>query len=310
MVRTLFAAALLLASLVAAPAPGEPVALSARLDSDALAVGDETTLRIQLPESVSAESVGVAPSAEQNRVVMVGEIEYDPATNIVSVPVRALSSAIDAFRPFEVTVGLPGDETRTFETEVLECTVSAPVAEEAEAMDYTPYMAAPFSWTKAAGVGAVSAVALAALAFAIVLIVRRLRPEGTAIESGIAPVDPLVELETGLGELGTLARYRSQGTEAHCTALSFLLRRYLERTGQMPAVEMSDDEIIERIDVAGPENPALISLVGVFRDMSLAKFARANLTEERVLRQAERAMAFARAERERHAAPRPARKAA
>ncbi len=291
----------ILFSLIAMSAVLSAESLVTELDPPVVFVGDETVLNIQLPDAVSPESLSIEPADDQAGKVLVGEFSHDIETNRLLVPVRPLTSEVTSLLPFTVTVRSEGTEDLLFQTQELPVIVNPPDLPEEAAREYTPYMAAPFNWARATLITGATGVSLATLAFLLLLLIRRLRSKDTTEAPASPPINPVTELAAALDDLKTLGRFRAQGTEAHCTLLSFVLRRYLERTCQMPAIELSDDEVVDRIEREELNNPSLTTLSRVFHDMSLAKFARANMTEDQIRRQVDLAVVFVNAERERMA---------
>jgi len=99
----------------------------------------------------------------------------------------------------------------------------------------------------------------------------------------LAPVKVLPPIEEALAEvkgLSSLEIFQIRGADAHYTALSMALRRYLERQFGVPAVEMTEDEVIDfvrrNLDTA-QQAQALNQVMG---RSSLAKFARQPITRE------------------------------
>jgi len=274
--------------------------LAATASGNSMEIGDTIVLTVPFEQPVEPESVRISAPEQQSLALLIGDpsaAESSPGS--VVVPVTVLTSDMEMIGPLEVRVA--GDDTEYLVGEI-PVSVSEPVVEESQAKDYTAFMQAPFNWPRALAIGSLVSVAAALLLVPLIVLFRRLGRKGPAVQGSVPAVPPLDELGRELSELKTLADYHARGSEAHYTRLSHALRRYFERVHGIPAVEMSDEEMITWIRRRHGEGGSVALLIDVFDDAGFAKFARVALPEDTVQAKMERATAFHHAEESARAA--------
>ena len=135
-------------------------------------------------------------------------------------------------------------------------------------------------------------VAVAALLLLIVLVLV-LRKRKTAVTLASAPVVPLSPHELALRQLEELQQqkmWQSGHVKGYHSALTHIVREYLEKRYGISALEQTTDEILAQLRKKGFDAPLSQKLADVLQTADLVKFAKAQPTAEFH----EQAMAYAR----------------
>jgi hypothetical protein len=295
---------LLVGLLAGWTAVGAEAPIAVRPDLAGTEIGAHGWLVLDLPDPDAVASLRVTLPADAPRVLL-------PDGNAVrrddgwAVPIRLLLEGTHEVGALDVNVTTTDGRRQTLKTAAFALEVAAPGAERAPAQEYSQPFAAPPNWTRRALVALVAAMALALLAALVLLLWRRRRRRPVAGVPLAAPeLPPLDEARRALGELASLALFRTHGSKAHYAALSLLLRRYLERTCGVPALELTEDEVRDFVRRRLAARAGVAPLGAVFERAALAKFARWEAEESVVREDLGAAGAFldAEAERERLAA--------
>lgn len=295
---------LLVGLLAVWTAVGADTPVGVRLDVERPEIGSHGWLVLDLPEPDSVASVRATLPADAPRVLLPGgdAVRRDDGW---AVPIRLLAEGTHQVAALDVRVTTTDGQRQSLKTASFALEVAAPAAEVAAPLEYSQPFAAPPNWGRRALVGLLAALALTLLAALIYLLWRRRRQRPVATAPLAVPeVPPLDEARRALGELTSLALFRTHGSKAHYAALSHLLRRYLERTCGVPALELTEDEVRDFVRRRLVGRAGASPLGAVFDRAGLAKFARWEADESVVREDLGTAGAFldAEAERERIAA--------
>ncbi|MBI1290340.1 hypothetical protein GC173_03745 [bacterium] len=212
---------------------------------------------------------------------LVGE-EFRPIGNnefVASYRVRKPGDHTFNPQVFGKTAG--SEEAIRLSSAPFKLTVKEPAAEASTSSHGFPDVRAiPFDYTwRNVVLGAASVlllIVLVILGFVVAAILRKRA-------SNVPPITVRPPIELALEEvklLSSLEIFLVRGSDAHYTALSMALRRYLEGQFGVPAAEMTEDEVIDfirrNLDTA---NQAAV-LNQVLTRSSLAKFARQPISRE------------------------------
>ena len=154
-------------------------------------------------------------------------------------------------------------------------TVRSVLAEGAsELRDIRGPRAMPLRWYHYA----LAALPVLALIVAVVLLVRRLRSRRRGEEPEEAPAPPLPPAEEALAALDQLERHDLVGQgniKEHYVRLSWILRNYIERRWQLPALEATTGMLGHTMAGSGRvADEAIDQIIALLRRADLAKFAR------------------------------------
>lgn len=268
----------------AARAQGGPAVLatdkarvSVVLESTKAEVGERIPARVVFSGAESPDRIELTVPAEFATTAFIEPVEFDGRD--FRTGVRPLKDGTHAVGPVKAKLKYADGRIEEVEAGVLGLEVAAPVVPEGETKDLTPPVELPFDWTwRNLAIAAAFLLLLGALGLIGWALSRRKPALAPAPAAVVLP--PLEEARRALGELATMKLFRTAGGEQHYTALSMLLRRYIEREFRIPALEMTDDEVIRfiRRDLANHAGTA--PLPDLFTRSSMAKFARMELTTD------------------------------
>lgn len=290
LVYALGAVMLLLAG--AAPAQNPPAAGAVddppqearlRLEKEAAEVGERVDLVLTLPIAGEFEDVSFELPEEQRDAVYIGTKERD-GSDRYRIEVRPLRGGTVTIGPAKVTVTPEGGGTPLdLSTGIVSLEVDAPPGEaDPEAVKgYTDPLAVPFNyfWRNLLFLAGIL-LALFLLAALLLLAVWWLSRERRRRAETIEIVPPVVAALRRVRDLQSLDVYTHKGVEHHYTELSQALRRYIEDQYGHPAVEMTEDEIVELLRETLVDVPKTETLAELMRRSSMAKFARRQLDAE------------------------------
>lgn len=144
--------------------------------------------------------------------------------------------------------------------------------------DLKPQKAMPFRFGEISGYLSVALLVLALAVVAIWLLARHLAKRGKSLTDLFKPEPPLpphIVAIAALEELQNQKLWQNNKHKEYYSALSDILRTYLDGRFGVGAMEMTTDEIIDAIaDIELPQKSAM-DLVSVLRDADLVKFAKA-----------------------------------
>ncbi|MBI5153716.1 hypothetical protein HZA57_00630 [Candidatus Poribacteria bacterium] len=263
-------------------------------------IGEELPVTFKAPEGAAIKAVKVVPPEGQPPDVLLGEAKLAEGTAADwSFPVRILKAGDHTLGPFTLKIEREGGAAEELATNFVNVAVAEPAIARAEAKEYTDILRAPRNWGRIALFATGLVILLAGMAAGVWwFLARRARRPSPAIPA-VPALPPLDEAGRALARLETLEIFRAQGTKAHYSELSSLLRRYFERQMRFQALEMSDDEMIAHLRQAMCGNAAASPLMGVFERSGLAKFARWQCAAEQAREDTSHARAFLNSERDR-----------
>lgn len=288
-----FGAALLLAALAmgaptyAQDAPPEPnntvVVGGAATKASVIAeknsgdIGERIPVRVVLTTDEVPSKIKLSLPKEQATLAVFEEVIYDGKE--FRSAIRPLKDGDNLVGPIEVTVTRADGTEEKLDGGPIALNITTPIVPEGTAREYTPPAEIPFNWAWRNATIALIAVLVVALLFLIIRwLSKRKRHEELP---GAPPLLPAVEeARLALHNLAAMAIFRNDGAESHYTALSMLMRRYLEREYHITALEMTDDEIVRFVRERLQAREGAATLPELFTRSSAAKFARAELTED------------------------------
>ncbi len=247
------------------------------LESTKGEVGERIPARIVLSGGDAPEQIELSIPDELATTAYIEPVEFDGRD--FRTGVRPLKDGTHAVGPVKVKLKYADGRTEDLEAGVLGLEVAPPVVPEGEARDLTPPAELPFDWTwRNLAIAGAFLLLVGLLALIGWLLSRRKVAPAAAPAPVVLP--PLEEARRALDGLATMEVFARDGPEQHYTALSMLMRRYMEREFRIPALEMTDDETVRfiRRDLANHGGAA--PLPDLFMRSSMAKFARLELTRE------------------------------
>lgn len=136
----------------------------------------------------------------------------------------------------------------------------------------------PFRFGEIGGYVAVSLGVLVLIALAIYLLARHLAKRGKSIADLFKPEPPLpphIIAITALEELQNQKLWQNNRHKEYYSALTDILRTYIDGRFGVGAMEMTTDEIIEAIKSLDLTQKLAMDVLNVLRDADLVKFAKA-----------------------------------
>lgn len=254
-----------------------PIALEP--DKTSVEVGEPVPVKAIIPTTGDFESIEVILPKDQAPRFVVGKPERrGPAEFLFTL--RVLQSGDQQFGPVQFRVRPKGSENFIeMGAAPIAFTVKAPAGEPTmDLKDYTAPLALPFNYLYRNLIIAAATIAGIALLLAVGLLLYRILREK---QKELARVPPPPPVDAALMEVRRLKRldiFTESGAEKHYTMLSSVLRRYFEEQFHTNALELTEDEIVEFIKKRLSSLSGADSLVTVFRRMSMAKFAREEVT--------------------------------
>ena len=144
--------------------------------------------------------------------------------------------------------------------------------------DIKPVKTLPFKFGEISGYLTILLAILAILALAVYLLARYLAKRGKTISDLFKPEPPLpphIVAITALENLQNQKLWQNNRHKEYYSALSEIVRTYLDGRFGVGAMEMSTDEIVEAIKEIDLPQKSVMDLVSVLRDADLVKFAKA-----------------------------------
>lgn len=144
--------------------------------------------------------------------------------------------------------------------------------------DIKPVKTLPFKLGEISGYLTVALAVLALIGVAIYLLARYLAKRGKSITDLFKPEPPLpahIVAITALESLKNQKLWQNNKHKEYYSALSDILRTYLDGRFGVGAMEMTTDEILAAISSLDLPKKSAMDLVSVLRDADLVKFAKA-----------------------------------
>jgi len=282
-------------------APADPPPPRATLVADTAGgeIGEPIAMRVSLPGEGSFTSVKLKlPPEQSGKFVIPAEVLRDE-NGVFRFEARALAPGEAPFGPLSITAVAADGSRTSFEADVVALAIADTAAEPAPPNDYTGVLGVGHNWPRLLAFAAFAAAIFAALLWMLVRWWRRRAARPAPQAPPVPALPPIEEARRALHALESLEVFRSKGTKAHYSELSFLLRRYFERQFTMTALEMTEEELIAHVRHALGGHPAAAGLARAFDNASLAKFAKWQAAEDRVREDLATAAGFLNAEDER-----------
>lgn len=144
--------------------------------------------------------------------------------------------------------------------------------------DIKPLKKMPFRFGEISGYLSVAIVAIALIVVVILLLARYLAKRGKKLSDLFKPEPPLpphIVAISALEELHHQKLWQNNKHKQYYSALSDILRTYLDGRFDIGAMEMTTDEIVEAVKGVELPQKSAMDLVAVLRDADLVKFAKA-----------------------------------
>lgn len=271
---------LFLVSTLSMISTAQVVSVQAKLDSLSIKIGQQTALRfevIQGAESkvqfpIIADSIisGVEVlSVSKPDTINLEDGKIQITSNII---ISSFDSAVYYIPPFQFVAG-----TDTFETNPLSLKVlSVPVDTVNQPLyDIKPIYNAPINWAQVALVAFIVLLIAAGAFFLYKYIIKKKKNEALAPEEKTILI-PAHEL--ALSELDRIKHeklWQQAKLKEYYTDVSTVLRQYIELRYQIPALEMTSDDLIDRLEIMRElEKQDKLLLKQVLKLADLVKFAK------------------------------------
>lgn len=289
-------AAALLAALLAAPcAPAAPAKISAKIAQPAIIMGDKTVLKVQIVADRGANGRfpifdGVAPDGVatlRGDTIELGASFKKSSIDLGSgreqidyeISVQAFDSGYYSLPPIAYVTGHDTVYSERLSLKVL----PVPARADDEMSDYTPVMPAdkgPF-WDSLPlwllewwWIGAVLLLLAASMTFFLI----RYKRVGLRRRARLLP--PYEEACKALDALRAKQLWQNGHEKEYYTELIDIMRRYISRRFEMPAMEMTTGQILVGVEKHERLRPYLDRFRAVLAVADFAKFANMRCTPE------------------------------
>ena len=244
-------------------------------------IGSPVEVRLTLPDSVAGLDVtnlSVRPTAVDTAKIRFDEEYIVEGNGSYTLRGRFLSEGELQLEP--LTVRGSTESGGQFEIETNPVTIQVATLGDApeNPADYTATMEPPpnyLRWALTAG-GVLAALAVLA---ALLLWAAKRRGRSAVPQEAPAP-PPLDEAWAAVRALAKMETYDTRGAKVHFTSLSHIVRRYCERQFKFPAMEMSEEAVIEYGRRYLAQRTAIKTLAPVMENASLVKYAQARPSRE------------------------------
>ncbi len=145
-------------------------------------------------------------------------------------------------------------------------------------LDFKPQKHLPFRFGEISGYLTAALIVAAIIALAIWILARHLAKRGKSLADLFRPEPPLpphIVAISALEDLHNRKLWQNNMHKEYYSALSEILRTYLDGQFGVGAMEMTTDEIIEAIKSMALPQKSAMDLVSLLRDADLVKFAKA-----------------------------------
>jgi hypothetical protein len=244
-----------------------------------LQLGEPFPIRIQILLDGEYEAIALELDEEGQKALFMEPPRALRPTEFLleAVPRR---TGEHTFQAVVKAVPIGAEQPLTLGTPPLEISVAPPLLEASpEVRAYTATRALPFNYlARNIIIGVIVFVALVVVTLLGWLVWRYLKRKAAEIRV-VPPVPPIRIALQEVAELSRLDYYRAKGSERHYTALSMALRRYIEGEYHVPAMEMTDEEMVRTLLTLLSRQPTTEPLTLIFQRSNLAKYARQPITE-------------------------------
>lgn len=244
-------------------------------------IGIPVTFTFTLPDEYRAQSLKFSLGENPSTQMMLSEAPTSINNINWTGKLVFLTDALEDLKPFEVKAVLDNGDSVSLQTEPMPIVISKPSVEETTPFGYTLPDEPEVEWRRLIGAAIVGTLVFAAAVFALILLVRKYLKKNAEDNEArqniqLTPLQYLQKESVGLSNKTVL---NAMGLNAHYTHFSFILRKYLEDSTNIKALEMTDDEL----ESALRQRKMLSSysdLSIIFQHTSLAKFARSAFNDE------------------------------
>jgi hypothetical protein len=272
-------------------------------------VGVPFTLRMRVLVPGDFEGIKITPDPA-GKAYLLGEDFRKIGDNEFAAAYRVRKAGDHEFKLQLDGIVAGSEEPIRLETPSLKLKVPPPIHEASTSFrGFTDVRSIPFDYTwRNVILTIVGILAVVLLVVSGFLIARFLQRRAAILPPTFvrAPIEEALE---NVKLLSSLEVFLISGTDAHYTALSMALRRYLERQFGVPAVEMTEDEVIDFVRRNLDTAQQAAALNQVFSRSSLAKFARQPISREVAAEDCDASLKFLQREQQRLEALEAARRA-
>ena len=285
-----------LCAAVATSAQSVTPKVVATVEPDSIMIGDRFTLTIDVEKDMVQgaffPAFGVPPTDSLAQKPQFGVVECveDHAVDTLERKGRKLllrkRYTLTAFDEGRYNLGRPSVlyadknivDTLYGSTDSLSIVVATfKIDSTARLCDIKPVKTLKFKFGEMSGYLSAAIVLLALLGLAIFALSRHLAKRGKTIADLFKPEPPLPAHIVAIAALEALQNQKLWQNNKHkeyYSALSEILRTYLDGRFGVGAMEMTTDEIVEAIKTLDLPQKAAMDLMSVLRDADLAKFAK------------------------------------
>lgn len=279
----------LIPMLAACPAAAQGISAKARLDTSSILIGQQARLLITLDhrvDQVPGNSI-TWPAIADTLTAHVSVLHDSHVDTLIpdkaadpyllrqqrTLTITSWDSGYWAIPPFRFTVN--GD---TVSTDPLLLTVNTVPVDTTKAIrPIKDIYQVPFSlmdWLREHGAWLGGGLALLAAVIALLRWLKRRKPRARPEAPPPPPVPPHVQALRELEELQARNLCAHGQVKEHCAGLADILRAYVERRWQVPALERTTEELIAALRHAPLQNADRDALQILLQAADLAKFAK------------------------------------
>lgn len=288
-----------------APAASQPTAVVSGPQAELevpdreLQVGEAFTMKVKIPlEGEFTKLSAELPKEQSGAILIEGATALGPKE--FEIAARTIKAGPQALGPLKLEVTAKGEKTaQELATQAFQLKVEelGQAKEEETPAAYTGPLALPFNYLLRNLVTLLAVGAVIALAGGLLWLLARYMARRRELAAYRPPVPPVDQALTTVRSLKSLTIFHAEGAEAHYTRLSQALRFYFEHQLGRPALEMTEDEVIDMVRDDLAELPKADQLSPVLRRSSMAKFARQEQAEKAALADCESVESFLMSER-------------
>lgn len=256
------------------------VSVKASIDSASIKIGQQTRLHFEIVQGVQpmvqfpllADSIisGVeiiSVSKPDTTSLEDGKIRID-----ADVVISSFDSALYYIPPFKFVAGADTFETNPFSLKVS----SIPVDTVRQPLyDIKPIFNAPINWAEVSLYVLIFLLIAAAIFFLYKYYIKKKKTGNDVVEEKTVYI-PAHEI--ALNELSRIKQekiWQQAKVKEYYTEITTVLRQYIELRYQIPALEMTSDELIDRLDIMRElDKDTKLNLKQVLKLADLVKFAK------------------------------------
>jgi len=244
-------------------------------------IGLSVPFSIILPPDYRTNEIKLKPNEDQSHLYSIVEAPVSQDNQTFTGEILFLTDEIDTLQPMTVSGTKSSGEKFEVPTTTLQLSVLGPALEQAAPNDYTNPDRAMFELK-----GILLAVMILAVILAILFVVgfflfKKIVQSITGKDKfgGLVRLTPIEQFQEDMKEVYARRILEKDGVNAHYTAISIAVRRYMESVYHFQAMEMTDDEL-EYFLRRKKDKQHFVDLSRVFIQSSLAKFANFHTMED------------------------------